>query len=173
MRASLTRAATAALLLAAAPARAGSPLSMTERQVVTLEFSQAIAGVAVTDLEVLALRPQGTRLQITAQRVGRASVEVSFGDGAAVTLDVTVEGARRTARVAPQPPAADEVQVALGEERRIPASDVTRVLVEENGVARARADGHAVFVTGLAPGSAAVVVIDGAGRRTSWTVRVR
>ncbi|HUL60878.1 MAG TPA: pilus assembly protein N-terminal domain-containing protein [Anaeromyxobacteraceae bacterium] len=173
MRAPLIRgAAAAALLLAAAAARAGAPLSLAERQVVTLEFSQPIAGVAVTDLEILSLRPQGTRLQITAQRVGRASIEVSFGDGAAVALDVTVDGARRSGR-AVTPPASDEVQIALGEERRIPAPDVARVLVEENGVARARADGQAIFVTGLSPGSAAVVVMDGSGRRTSWTVRVR
>ncbi len=171
MRAPLIRGALAvAFVFLGVAAHAGTPVTLAERQVTTLEFSQPIARVAVTDPDLVGLRAQGARLTVTAQRGGRSTVEVTFEDGATITLDVTVEPARRAAA---RPSAPDEIEVRLGEERRIPAPGVARVLVEENGVARARVEGHAVFVTGVAPGSAAVVVVDASGRRITWTVRVR
>jgi hypothetical protein len=157
-----------ALLAAAGAARAGTPVTLSERQVVTLELDRPLARVSTTDPDAAALRPAGARLQITGLRAGRAQVEVAFEDGATVVFDLTIIGARRAAAAA-----ADEIVLALGEERRVSAPGVARVLVEENGVARARVEGASVYVTGVSPGSAALVIVDGAGARTTRTIRVR
>lgn len=162
-----------ALLAAAAPAAAGAPLALAERQVVTLEFQQAVARVATTDPDLLQVQTAGGKVSVTALRGGRASLEIGFADGAAVTYDVTVEAARRPARAPAAAPGPGELHLAVGEERRLRVPGVARVLVEENGVARVAAQGETVVVTALARGDAAVVLVDGAGARTTWQVRVR
>jgi hypothetical protein len=161
----------AAALLAAAGARAGTPLAISERQVVTLEFDRAVAALSVTDPEVVALRPAGARVVVTGMRAGRAAVEVSFEDGTVASYEVTVAGARRTAGSAAAAPG--ELVLAVGEERRLQAAGVERVFLEENGVARVRVDGAAVRVTALAPGAATLVLVDGKGARTTHAIRVR
>ncbi len=166
------RAALALLLLAAAPAaRAGLPLAVAERQVATLEFSQPVARVAVTDPDVVGLQASGGQVRVTGLRAGRASVEVGFEDGASVVYDVSVAAARRTGPAAAAAP--NQLDLAVGEERRIAAPGLERVLVEENGVARARVDARGVLVLGLVPGATSVVLVDAGGARTTWTVRVR
>ncbi len=149
-------------------AAAGAPLALVERQVVTLEFEQPVARLAVTDPDVLSLQPSGARLRVAALRAGRTTVEVSFEDGATVAYEVTVEGARQRAAGAP-----GEIGLAIGEERRIAAPRLARVLLEETGAARVRAEGDAVVVLGVAPGSASLVLVDTAGARRSYAVRVR
>lgn len=166
------RAALIAAALAASPmALAGTPLPLAERQVVFLDFDRTVSRIAVTDPDLLGLQAQGTRVRVAALRGGRASLEVAFADGATVVYDVAVEAARRPAAPSASPPG--EVALQLGEERRLPAPGAARVLLEENGIARVRIDGQDVTVIGVSPGSTSLVVVDGAGLRTTWTIRVR
>ncbi len=160
----------AVLWLAAGAARAGTPLALSERQVVTLEFDQPVARLAVTNPDVVSLRATGSRVVVTGLRAGRTAVEVAFEDGAAAAFDVVVDPLRRQAAA---PAAAGEVVLAVGEERRIRAPAVARVLLEENGVARVSVEGTSVRVVGVSPGSASLVVVDEAGVRTTWSIRVR
>jgi hypothetical protein len=165
------RAALTALLVAlATPAAAGTPLALAERQVVTLEFDRAVARLATTDPDLLALQATGARVRIAAARAGKASIEIAFADGATLAYDVTVEAARRPVARAPVP---SEIQLAVAAERRFRAPGVARVLLEENGVARVQVEGETVSVVALAPGEASLVVVDAAGARTSWQIRVR
>ncbi|HET9553301.1 MAG TPA: hypothetical protein VFP50_10065 [Anaeromyxobacteraceae bacterium] len=159
-----------ALTLGALPAAAATPLALAERQVVTLEFARPVARLATTDPDLLALEPAGARLRVAALRGGRAQVDVIFDDGASVTYDVSVAPARRPEGAGAAP---GELALAVGEERRIPAPGLARLLLEENGVARVRADGGAVVVTGLAAGRSSAVLVDGAGARTTLSIRVR
>ncbi|HEY6002719.1 MAG TPA: hypothetical protein VIV57_07575, partial [Anaeromyxobacter sp.] len=73
MRAALIAAAVGAL--AAPAARAGTPLPLAERQVVTLEFDRPVARIAVTDPDLLTLQAQGSRVKVSAVRAGKASLE--------------------------------------------------------------------------------------------------
>jgi hypothetical protein len=155
-------------LAAPAGARAGTPIALAERQIVSLEFARPVARLAVTDPDVIALGADGTRVRLTGLRGGRASLEVVFDDGAVAAFDVIVDASRPGATAA-----AHELRLAIGEERRVDAPGVARVLLEENGVARVRLGGGAVHVLGVSPGAASLVLVDGAGGRTSWSVRVR
>lgn len=168
--AALAVAAAPAWTRSAPPANAAAPvaLALAERQVVTLEYDRPVARVAVTDPDLVAIRTRGTRVEVAAQRAGRASLEIAFEDGATLAYDLTVSALRRPAGAAP-----GAISLVVGEERRLRAPGVARVLVEENGVARVRADGEAVVLTAVSPGSASVVLIDGAGARTTWSVTVR
>jgi hypothetical protein len=154
-------------LAAPAGARAGTPIALAEGQIVSLEFARPVARLAVTDPDVIALGADGTRVRLTGLRGGRASLEVVFDDGVAA-FDVIVDASRPGATAA-----AHELRLAIGEERRVDAPGVARVLLEENGVARVRLGGGAVHVLGVSPGAASLVLVDGAGGRTSWSVRVR
>jgi Pilus formation protein N terminal region len=158
------------LLAAAAPAAAGTPLALAERQVVSLEFDRPVARVTVTDPDLVAARSAGPGLTVTALKGGRATLEVAFADGASVVYDVAVEGARRPAA---RPAGANDLDVAVAEERSFRAPGVERVLVEENGVARVSVRGETVSVVGLAPGQASLVVVHTAGEKTTWQIRVR
>ncbi len=165
------RAALIALGLAlAAPPRAGTPLALAERQVVTLEFDRQVGRLAVTDPDLLALKVSGSRVKVTALRAGRAALEVAFDDGATVTYDVAVEAARRQTV---QAPAANELEVRVGEERRLRVPGIAQAFLDENGVARARVDGDAVSLYGISAGATSLVVVDSGGSRTTWTIRVR
>ena len=168
------RAAVMAVLLgAAAPAAAATPLALAERQVLSLEFQQAVTRVSTTDPDLLRIQVSGPRVSVAALRGGRASLEIAFADGATVSYDVAVEAARRPAAVPPRSPAANEVALAVGEERRLRAPGVARVLVEENGVARVAVQGDLVSIVGAAAGESSLVVVDGAGAKTTWQIRVR
>lgn len=166
------RAALIAVLLATSAPAAAAPLALAERQVVVLEFQRPVTRVATTDPDLLHIQllSGGGRVQVAALRGGRGSVELTFGDGAAVTYEVTVEGARR-----PQArgPGQHELELLVGEVRKFRAAGADRVLLEENGVARASVAGEVVSVTALAPGLTTVVVVDGAGVKTTWQIRVR
>jgi Pilus formation protein N terminal region len=166
-----------ALALAAAPALAATPLALVERQVTTLEFTRPVASLATTDPDLLQLERAGTHLKVTALRGGRAQLDVIFDDGAQVTFDVAVgplRGPTGLAASAGGPSAGPvEVSLAVGEERRLPSPGLARVLIEENGVARVRAEGEAVIVVGVTPGRSSLVLVDGAGRRTTLPLRVR
>lgn len=165
------RAALIALGVAlAAPAGAGTPLALAERQVVTLEFDRQVGRLAVTDPDLLALKASGSRVKVTALRPGRAALEIAFDDGATVTYDVVVDAARRqTVRA----PAANEIDLLVGEERRVRVHGIAQAFLDENGVARARVEGDAVAVVGVSAGATSLVVVDAAGVRTTFTVRVR
>jgi len=164
------RALALALALPAALAAAATPLPLAERQAVTLEFTRPVARVATTDPDLLALEPAGTRLRVTALRAGRAQVDVIFDDGAAATFDVAVGALRRPAGTPAAAPG--ELVLAVGEARRLAAPGLARLLVEETGVVRARADGEAVVVTGLSAGRSSLVLVDAAGARTTVPIRV-
>jgi len=161
----------AAALAVAAAARAGTPLPLAERQVLTLEFDRTVARIAVTDPDLLALQAQGSRVKIGALRAGRASLEIAFDDGAIAVYDVAVEAARRPAAAVPGGPG--ELALQVGEERRLRVPGVARVLLEENGVARVKVDGESVAVVGVSVGATSLVLVDGAGVRTTWAIRVR
>lgn len=169
MRPALIAASVAAL--AAPAARAGTPLALAEHQVVTLEFDRKVARIAVTDPDLLALQARGPRVKVGASRAGKAALEIAFEDGATVVYDVAVEAARRPAAAAPGAPG--QIALQVGEERRLRAPGVARVLLEENGVARVRVDGESVAVVGVSQGATSLVLVDGAGARTTWAIRVR
>jgi Flp pilus assembly secretin CpaC len=170
VRAALTLAAALACLGPAAAA-ASTPIALAERQVTTLEFDRPVARLAVTDPDVLSLTTSGARVRVVAARAGRTSLEVAFEDGAVAAFDVVVEAARRPAGRAADAPGT--LELLVGEERRIPAADVARVLVEESGAVEARAAAGLIVVRGLAPGAASLVVVSSAGERTTWSLRVR
>ncbi|HEX9049001.1 MAG TPA: pilus assembly protein N-terminal domain-containing protein [Anaeromyxobacter sp.] len=159
-------------LLAAAPARAAAPaavkLTLAERQVVTLEFDRPVARVAVTDPDLLDVRARGSRVEVSGRRGGRASLEIAFEDGATVVYEVAVAPAARRAGAGE-----GAISLAVGEERRFRAPGVARVLVEENGVARVRVEGETVTVSGIAPGTTSVVLVDASGARTTRAIAVR
>ncbi len=173
------RAALIALALAAAPSAARAapsgpataPLALVERQVVALEFDRPVARVAVTDPDLLSVRTRGARVEVGALKGGRGGLEISFEDGATVSYDVTVAAARRPAGAVAGGPGA--LALAVGEERRVRSPGVARVLVEENGVARVRVEGESVTVVAVSPGTTSIVLVDGAGQRTTWSVVVR
>jgi putative type II/III system pilus formation protein len=158
-------------LLAAPAARAGTPLPLSERQVVTLEFDRPVARIAVTDPDLLTVHAQGSRVKVGAVRAGKGALEIAFEDGATAVYDVTVLAVRRPTAAAAGGPG--EIALAVGEERRLRAPGVARVLLEENGVARVRSDGESVTVVGVAPGTSSLVLVDAAGARTTWAIRVR
>ncbi|BDG06223.1 pilus assembly protein N-terminal domain-containing protein [Anaeromyxobacter oryzae] len=170
MRAPVRRLLALAALLGPAAAAGGVPLMLAERQVATLEFDRPVARLATTDPDLLALEPSGARVRMTGLRAGRASVEVAFADGAIVAYDVTVEAAQRPAALAAAPAV---LELAVGEARRVAVPGLARALLEENGIARVTAEAGAAVVVGVSPGSAALVLVDGAGARTTWSVRVR
>lgn len=167
------RAAVIAALLAAAAPAAGAPLVLAERQVVSLEFQQAVTRVSTTDPDLLRVQVSGPRVSIVALRGGRASLEIAFADGATVSYEVSVEAARRPAAHAPRAAGPNELALGVGEERRFRAPGVARVLLEENGVARAAVEGEVVSVVGAAAGDSSLVVVDGAGAKITWQIRVR
>jgi hypothetical protein len=162
-----------ALALLAPPAVAPSlvPLALGERQVLTLEFTRPVSKLGVTDADTLRLEPSGTRLKVTALRAGRSQLEVTFDDGATLAWDVTV--------VAPRTPGASvavapgELELSVGEERKVAAPGLARVLFEERGVVTVRPEPEAVVLTATGAGQASVVLVDGAGKRTTLTVRVK
>jgi hypothetical protein len=170
MRAALALALALALVAVAAPARAGTPLALAERQVVTLEFDRVVARLAVTDPDVVALAATGARVRVTALRGGRTGLELTFEDGATVAYDLVVAGATRPAARAEAP---GEVSVSVGEERRLPFPRLARVLLEETGVAKVRAEANAVVVLGLSTGAASLVLVDETGGRATYALRVR
>ena len=161
---------TALALLAAAPARAGTPLALAERQVLVLEFARPVARLATTDPALLALEAAGTRLKVTALRGGRAQLEVVFDDGAVAGYDVAVEPVRRAAAAPPAAPG--EEVLAVGETRRLPAPGLASLLLEENGVVRAEREAGAVVVRGVKPGRSSLVLVDGAGKQATVPLRV-
>jgi hypothetical protein len=160
---------TALLLAAGGTAAAGAPLGLAERQVVTLEFDRPVLRLTITDPDLLSARATGARVAITALKGGRATLEVTFADGAVAAYDVSVAPARR-----PEPlsAGANEIALAVAQERRFRAPGAARVLLEENGVARMSVEGETVSVVGLRPGQASLVVVDGAGAKTTWQIRV-
>jgi hypothetical protein len=161
-----------ALLLVASAALAADavPLAIGEGQVLPLQFERRVEQVAVSDAAVLGVRAEARRVEVSGLRGGAARLTVELEGGAVVAYDVRVAAAARPPRRPPEP---RTVELRLGEERRVDMGDVVRALVEENGVARARAERGGVVVTGVSPGQASVIVVDGAGARTEWTVRVR
>jgi hypothetical protein len=165
------RAALSALLVAL-PVLGGAaaPLVVTERQVVTLEFTQAVQRLAVSDPEALELRAAGSSVKVTGARAGRVQLDVVFVDGAVAAFDVTVEALRRPVV---RPPAPDEIELSVGQERVLPAPPGAQVLLEETGAVRALQDSRGVVVRGIAPGDGSLVVVAPSGARTTWKLRVR
>jgi len=162
-----------ALALLAGPPAASS-LSLGERQVVVLEFTRPVAKLGVTDAEALLLEASGTRLKVTGQRAGRCQLEVTFDDGASLAWDVTVVPLRRPGAVpAAMAGAPGDIELAVGEERRVPAPGLARVLFEENGALKVRPEQEAVVLVAIGAGRSSVVLVDGAGKRTTLTVRVK
>jgi hypothetical protein len=157
--------------LAGSAARASVPLFLAERQIVVLELDRPVARLAVTDPEVVSLQADGKRVKVTAVRDGRTLVEVAFDDGVTVAYDVVVDPAKRAAAHAPA--AQNEIAIAVGEERRVAAPALARAMLEENGVARVRVEGQAMYVLGISPGTASLVAVDAQGARATYTVHVR
>ncbi len=163
-----------ALALAAAPAAArddAAPLALAEGQVVTLQFARPVGQLGLGDLTVVQVKAAGSRVEVVGLRGGRTSLVVQLEDGGSVSYDVQVAGARRAAAL----PAVDPnlVELRVGEQRRLPASGAAQLLLEENGVARVAAERGAVVVTGVAPGTSSLIVVDGKGNRTTYPIRVR
>ncbi len=158
-------------LLATPTAPAMVPLVLGVRQVVTLEFTRPVSKLAVTDADALLLEPSGTTLKVTALRAGRSQVEVGLDDGVTLGWDVTVVAPRKSGAVAAGRPG--ELELSVGEERKIAAPGLARVLFEESGVVKVRPEPEAVVLTATGAGRASVVLVDGAGKRTTLTVRVR
>jgi hypothetical protein len=158
-------------LLAPPAAPAMVPLVLGERQAVTLEFTRPVAKIGVTDAGALLLEPAGTRLKVTGLRGGRSQVELGFDDGSTLVWEVSVVAARPAGPAPAIGP--DELELALGEERRVAAPGLARVLFEEGGVVTVRAEAQAVVLVATGAGRASVVLVDGTGRRTTLSVRVK
>lgn len=162
----------AALLLHAVPAGAREesvPLALAEGQVVTLHFARPVGQLGLGDLSVVQVKATGNRVEVVGLRGGRTSLLVQFEDGVGVGYDVQVVGARRGA--APADP--NLIELRVGERRRLPAPGAAQLLLEENGVARVAAERGAAVVTGVAPGTSSLIVVDGQGNRTTYPIRVR
>ena len=168
-----SRAVLAALLLAAPSARAADALlSLAEGQVVALQFARPVAQLALGELGVVQVKASGSRVEVTGSRGGRTQLTVQFEGGGSVAYDVRVAGARRpSAAGAPADP--NQIDLRVGEQRRVPAPHAAQIMLEENGVARVSAERGAVVVTGAAPGVTSLVVVDGSGGRTTYPIRVR
>jgi hypothetical protein len=160
------------LLAASTQGPVNVPLWLGERQVVTLEFARPVARLAVSDADLVALEPAGTRLKVTAQRAGRGHVEVIFDDGLVTTYEVVVVPAKKASPPA-DAAAAGELVLSLGEERRVASPGLERVLYEENGAVKVRSEPGAALISAVNPGKASVLLIDSAGKRTSLTVKVK
>jgi len=169
----LSAALLAAVLLAAPPARADSALlSLAEGQVVTLQFARPVAQLALGDLGVVQVKASGSRVEVAGTRGGRTQLTVLFEGGDSVSYDVQVAGAKRSAAgMVPADP--NQIDLRIGEQRRIPAPNAAQLMLEENGVARVTAERGAVVVTGLSPGATSLIVVDGSGGRTTYPIRVR
>ncbi len=146
-------------------------LVMGERQVVTLELARPVAKLGVSDAETLQLEPSGTRLKVTALRAGRCQFQVAFEDGATLSWNVTVVAVQRAGAAAVAGPG--EVELSVGEERRLASPGLARVLFEETGIIKVRPENEAVVLIGAGAGRASVVLVDGAGKRTTLTVKVK
>ncbi|HSN16547.1 MAG TPA: pilus assembly protein N-terminal domain-containing protein [Anaeromyxobacteraceae bacterium] len=151
-------------------AAAGAPVVLVERQALTLEFTQAVQRLAVSDPEAIGLKAAGSTVKVRGLRAGRVQLDVVFADGATASYDVTVEPLQRPAV---RPLAPDELELSVGQERVVPSPPGSQVLLEDNGVARAVQDGRGVVVRGVAPGAASLVVVEPSGARTTWKLRVR
>ena len=168
------RALAAVMWLHAAAAAArddAAPLALAEGQVVTLQFARPVGQLGLGDLTVVQVKSAGGRVEVVGLRGGRTSLVVQFEDGGSVSYDVQVTGARRAAAL----PAVDPnlVELRVGEQRRLPASGAAQLLLEENGVARVAAERGAAVLTGVAPGTSSLIVVDGAGKRTTYPIRVK
>ena len=118
------------------------PLTLGERQVVTLEFTRPVAKLGVTDADALRLEPSGTRLKVTALRAGRTQVEVSFDDGATLAWDVTVVAPRKPARAAAAArPGELELVRRGGAQGRRPGAGARPLRGERRGQGAARVGG--------------------------------
>lgn len=170
----MTRQAIAvALCLNAAGAMARDeavPLALAEGQVVTLQFAKPIGQVGLGDLTVVQVKAAGSRVEVTGLRGGRTSLAVQLEGGPTASYDVRVAGARRAAPAASDP---NLVSLRVGEQRRLPAAGAVQLLLEENGVARVASEGGTAVVTGVAPGTSSLVVVDGKGNRTTYPIHVR
>ncbi|HEY6105295.1 MAG TPA: pilus assembly protein N-terminal domain-containing protein [Anaeromyxobacteraceae bacterium] len=163
-----------ALALAAAAAAArddAAPLALAEGQVVTLQFARPVGQLGLGDLAVVQVKAVGSRVEVVGLRGGRTSLVVQFEDGGSVSYDVQVAGARRASALPAGEP--NLVELRVGEQRRLPASGAAQLLLEENGVARVAAERGAVVVTGVAPGTSSLIVVDGKGNRSTYPIRVR
>lgn len=158
------------LVLLPSLAAAGGKLVLSERQVIALEFTQPVQRLAVSDPDAVGLKAAGATVKVSGLRAGKVQLDVVFADGATATFDLTIEPVRRSAVRAPAP---DEIELAVGEEQVVPSPRGSQVLLEDNGVARAVQDGRGVVVRGVTPGVASMVVVDPAGARTTWKLRVR
>lgn len=157
----------------ARPGRAAeaAPLALCEAQALPLAFERKVEQVTVSDPAVLGVRSAGpSRIEVVAQRGGAARLTVELEGGLSVSYEVKVAAAVR----APRPPADPRlVELRQGEERRLDAPRVVRAMVEDNGVARVRAEKGGVVITALQPGSASVLLVEESGAQAEWTVRVR
>jgi hypothetical protein len=160
----------AALLALPWGAAALAPVILVERQTVTLDFTQPVQRLAVSDPEVVAMQAAGSSVKVSGQRAGRVQIDVVFADGAIATFEVVVEPVRRAVV---KPLAPDEIELAVGQERVIPSLAGAQVLLEDTGVARAFQDGRGVVVRGIAPGVGSLVIVNPSGARTTWKLSVR
>lgn len=162
-------------LLAAPPAAREDavPLWLGEGQVVALQFVRPVGQLALSDLAVVEVKASGSRVELTGLRAGRTTLVVQLEGGGSLSYEVRVAGARQAGAPAADPSLPNLVELRVGEERRLPARGASQLLLEENGVARARAERGVVVVTGVAPGSSSLIVVDAEGRRTTYPIRVR
>lgn len=148
-----------------------APLALAEGQVQPLAFERRVEQVTVSDPEVLAVRSAGPgRIEVVARRGGAARLTVELEGGLSVAYEARVAAGTR----APRPPADPRtVELRPGEERRLEVPRVVRAMVEDNGVARVRAEKGGVVITALQPGAASVLLVEESGAQEEWTVRVK
>jgi len=159
------------LALAAPAAAAEAALSLAEGQVAPLSFERKVEQVAVSDPAVLAVRSAGPgRVEVVARKGGAARLTVELEGGLSVAFDVQVAAAARVPRAPADP---HLVELRAGEERRLEAARVVRAMVEDNGVARVRAEQGRVLITALQPGTASVLLVEESGAQVEWTIRVK
>lgn len=172
----MTRAIAAALLVitsaSATAARAGdhASLEMGVNELRSLEYAKSISRVAVSDPNVLLVHAGERKLDLTGQSGGKTTLVVWFESGESVGYDVHVAGPVR----APEPePVGTRVEVGVGQQVTVPAAGASRIMLSDDGVARVKANGETLTVSGLKAGSATLIVTDGAGAKTTYSIRVK
>jgi hypothetical protein len=170
-RISFSAAVAVVLWVGAFGAEALAALTLSQRAVAvaaggtaTLQVSGATGAItarssdgAVAAAELGNATASGATLTVRGIREGRAAVALRDGSGAGVDLAVTVHAAMTVAPTA--------MSLSAGSSSRITADNVRSRRIAatsaDPGIATAAADGSVVLVTGVAPGSTAIAVMDG------------
>jgi hypothetical protein len=160
------------VVASASAARAGehATLELGVNELRTLEYVKSISRVAVSDPNVLLVHAGERKLDLTGQSGGKTTLVVWFDSGESVGYDVRVAG---PARVAEPEPVGTRVDVGVGQQVTVPAAGASRIMLSDDGIAKVKANGETLTISGVKAGAATLIVTDGAGGKTTYSIRVK